>query len=227
MNFSDIQARLNLGVLRADLQPFYGEYINEALQEIQDRRSWTFMKAQACLTIPAGSGYEAVVLVSGFKELRRTPAIFWIDPVSLIRIPADVVFEAQQISRQWIWSGAATIGNVPPPSFLPTSIFVNTIPGGARIGTIYPLDQPAAIYVLYYQYLPPLVNPTDTSPFIDSYPQMVLAKARAIALSEINDAESQKSEMLFESRYIAAMRKDAHAEVAGHVLHMGQGSRNS
>ncbi len=227
MTFSDIQARLNIGVLRADLQPFYGEYINEALREIQNRRSWTVMKTQATLTIPGGSGYESVVLVSGFKELRRTPAIFWIDPISGIRVPADVVFEAQQISRQWVWSGAATVGNVPPPSFLPTSIFVNTIPGGARIGTVYALDQPFSIFVLYFQYLPDLVNPTDTSPFIDAYPQMVLAKARAIALSEINDEESQKSEVIFENKYIAAMRQDAHSEVAGHVLHMGQGSRNS
>jgi hypothetical protein len=227
MNFSDIQARLNIGVLRADLQPFYGEFVNEALMEIQNRRSWTFMKTQQTITIPGGSGFESVVLVSGYKELRRAPSVFWLstDQCSIgstgvpspVLVPADVVFEAQEIAREWLWLGV-------PPIVWPTRIFVNKTPQGGRIGTTFPLLEPEQVVVLYYQYLPPLVNPTDTSPFIDTYPQMVLTKARAIALSEINDAESQKSETLFELRLRDAIRQDAFSEVAGHNLHMGQGA---
>lgn len=181
------------------------------------------MKAQATLTIPGGSGFESVVLVSGFKELRRAPAIFWIDPISGALAPADVVFEAQQISQQWLWTG--NVAGTPPPVILSNTIFVNNSPSGAIIGTVYALSQPVQIVVLYYQYLTPLVNPTDTSPFITNYPNMVISKARAIALAQINDPQWEKAEQEYEKKLGEAIRADAHAEVAGHNLHMGQGAR--
>ena len=75
MNFGQMQGRLSTAVLRADLEPSYGDFINEALVEIQNRRSWTCMKVTEPVALGPGPGFETVVLETNFKELRREPSI--------------------------------------------------------------------------------------------------------------------------------------------------------
>lgn len=215
MNFSDLQERLGLGVLRSDLAPSYGEFINEALLEIQNRRSWTFMKVTELVALGPGDGYETATLVANFKELRREPAINFIADDGG-KIPATVVFQEEEIFRTWAWSGMPMI--IWPPRV--------TLMRGAtstKVGVVAPLIETFNLEVNMFAYLPALVNPTDTSPFITAYPMMVLAKSKAIAFSTINDPAADLFEAEFERKFRAAAYQDAYSEVAGRSLNMGKG----
>src|SRR5208282_1068342 len=186
MDFSDMQARLGAAVLRSDLEPFYGEYINEAIVEIENMRSWTFMKVTEQVVLGPGDGFEKVALQSNFKELRRDPAINFIADDGGF-IPAVTVFEEEEIFRFWAYGGAPMFV-WPPRVFLlrgpatPTQMATGqTIQ--ASIGILNPLIEQFNISVNMYAYLPILVNPTDLSPFIIAYPNMVLEKSKEIAFS--------------------------------------------
>jgi hypothetical protein len=91
---------------------------------------------------------------------------------------------------------------------------------GAKIGVVEPLIETFNVSVNMFAYLPALINPTDTSPLIDAYPKMVLAKAKAITFSEIADPVSDQFEKEFEMKFRQAAYQDAYSEVAGRALHM-------
>ena len=212
MNFSDMQARLGIGVLRTDLAPSYGEFINEALMEIQNRRSWTCMKVLELVTLGPSEEYGIVALQSNFKELQPEPAINYVtDDGGLI--PAKVVFLEQEIHRVWAWSGA-------PMFTWPPRVFLIRQATETDIGIVEPLIEAINLSVGMFAYLPPLVNPTDLSPFITAYPMMVLAKAKSIAFSAINDPISNQFEIEFEAKFRTAAYQDAYSEVAGRRLRM-------
>jgi hypothetical protein len=223
VNFSDIQARLGRAILRSDLAPDYGNFVNEALIEIENRRSWACMKVTEPVVLGPGAGYELVALESNFKELRRAPAINFVADDGG-RIPATTIFEEEEIFRVWAWGGAPMFV-WPPRVFLvrgaPTP--AQSAAGasvGAKIGIVEPLIEAFNLEVNMYAYLPALVNPTDTSPLLTAYPNMILEKAKAIAFSNINDDESQKAEGKFEAKYRQASYQDAYSEVVGRKLRM-------
>jgi len=225
MNFGALQARLNRGVLRADLAPYYGDYINQALIEIQNRRSWTCMKVTEQVTLGPGGGYgyELTALQNNFKELRRAPAINFIaDDGGMI--PAKVVFEEEEIFRVWAWSGCPMFV-WPPRVFLvrgaptPTQMAAGASVG-ASVGIVEPLIETFNLSVNMFAYLPALSSYTDTSPLLTAYPSMVLAKAKAITFSEINDPQSDRNEAEFERHFHSAAAQDAYSEVAGRKLRM-------
>lgn len=54
LDFSYVKARVLQGILRDDLTAQYGDFVNEALREIQNRRSWTWMKNTVFLTVNPG-----------------------------------------------------------------------------------------------------------------------------------------------------------------------------
>jgi hypothetical protein len=223
MNFSDMQARLNTAILRSDLQPQYGEFINEALVEIQNLRPWTFMKVTEQVALSPGDGFELSPLVSNFKELRRDPAINYIaDDGGLI--PATTVFAEQEIWRVWAWGGA-------PVFIWPPRVFLIRGPATpeqlatgqtiqASVGIIEPLIETFNLAVNIFAYLPQLVNGTDLSPFITAYPNMVLEKAKEIAFSAINDPQANFAAAEFERKYLKAAYQDEYSEVAGRKLRM-------
>lgn len=223
MNFAQLQARLGGSVLRADLEPSYGDFINEALVEIQNRKSWTCMKVTEPVTIPVGTGFQTVALENNFKELRREPSInFVADNGGLI--PATVVFAEEEIWRNWAFGGTPMFV-WPPRIFLirgaPTP---DQIAAGfstsASVGILEPMIEPVNLLVNMFAYLPPLVNDTDVSPLALAYPNMVLDKAKAIAFNGINDDEANKAEGQFESKYKTASYQDSYSEVAGRRLRM-------
>lgn len=223
MDFSDLQNRLSTAILRADLEPSYGDFINEALMEIQNRRSWTCMKVTEAVTLGPGSGFETVALENNFKELRRQPSInFVADNGGLI--PATVVFAEEEVWRVWAWGGAPMF-IWPPRVFLirgpasPTQIEAG-FATSAKIGILEPLIETFNLQVNMFAYLPLLVNPTDVSPLALAYPNMVLEKAKSIAFSGINDDEMNKAEAKFEKKFREASYQDGFSENAGRVLRM-------
>ena len=279
MDFSDIQAKVKQGVLRDDLDDFYGDYVNEALREIQNRRSFVAMKQVVYLSVspgvlgtggnvvpvgavwasgvgtlsfvitgfdigakyyynpgnsssvsadginpisvlngffvatkvsytllaPASAALQAVtaavitaaidqvaVLPSNCKELQKRHAVHYVcDDGGLM--PVELVEEWQQIHRNWAYGGC------PPVTWPPRAFYERRSDTESVIGILEPLIQKFNFRVQYFGYLPDLVNDTDTSPIIDAYPRMVIAKAKAIAFSDINDPSEAQFEGEFEA----------------------------
>lgn len=223
MNFSQLQARLSRAVLRTDLQPDYGNFINEALVEIQNKRSWTCMKITEDVTIAPGTGFQTVALENNFKELRPKTSINFIADDGQ-RIPATVVFAEQEVWRNWAFGGT-------PPFIWPPRIFlIRGAPSpaqldagfsvGTSVGILEAMIEEINLEVLMFAYLPLLVADGDISPLALAYPNMVLTKAKSIAFDGINDTEYEKAEALFEKKYREAAYQDAYSEVAGRSLHM-------
>ena len=230
MNFAGIIARVDRGIRRTDLAEDYPNYVNEALREIQNRRSWTFMKGKELFVIPAlGAGQvvtqgmvnqanpqEATIgpIVNGsvvpalFKELQKTRPVHYVTDDGQL-LPADVVTEPQQVYRIWAFGGT-------PMMTWPPRVYYERRQTGAVLGVLEPLSQPFTLQVAFYGFLAPLVNDTDTSPFIDNWPEMVLAKAKSQAFADINDAEGVSAmEGLFEAKLRIAMAADAYSETRG------------
>lgn len=212
MTFSQLKERLARNVQRSDLEDSYGDFINEALREIQNRRSFSLMKKSVELVIPAGSGRETVSLPEDFKELQKQPAVSYKTDEGDF-IPAEVVFEEQQEYRVWAFGGT------PIPTWPPRLYFEKNA-DGAVLGLIEPLTQDFTVRVKYYGYLPELTEDEDTSPLESAYPQMVLNKAKAIAFAEVNDDIAAGFESFFEKKLAEAVRQDAYSEVNGRVLRM-------
>lgn len=211
-------------MLRADLASDYPNFINEALVEIQNRRSWTCMKVTEPVTIQPGSGFQTAVLQNNFKELRhRGSAVnFVADDGGFI--PATIVFAEEEIWRVWAFGGAPVfvwppriflIRGAPSPDQLAAGFSTS-----ARLGILEPMIEAINLQVNMFAYLPLLVNPTDVSPLALAYPNMVLDKAKAIAFDGINDDEFNKAEAKFEKKFREAAYQDAFSENAGRVLRM-------
>lgn len=224
LDFVTARTRLGVSVQRDDLASSYGDFINEALKEIQDRRSWTCMKKTTQVTINPGEnpvagdlgtdseGSQTATLPADFKELQKQPAVHYVADDGGF-IPADVVTEAEQIHRIWAFGGT-------PVSTWPPRVFYERNGTDAVLGVIEPITQALNFRVKYFSYLPDLAADGDTSPFLTLYPKMVLAKAKAIAFTEINDPAAIAAEEEFEKKLGEAIRQDAYSEVAGRVLHM-------
>lgn len=221
ISFAALKTRLNGSVLRADLAASLGDFINEALREIQNRRSWTCMKKNVNVSIAPGAitdegpdleGSQTVALPADFKELQKRPAVHYIADDGGF-IPADLVTEEEQIHRIWAFGGT-------PMQTWPPRVFLNLNGNDNVLGIIEPLSQALNFRVKYYAFLPDLSADADTSPLANSWPKMVLAKAKAIAFSEINDDIWEKAESEFEKKLTEAIRQEAHAEVQGRETRM-------
>lgn len=212
MTFAEFKIRLGKGILRDDLADSLGDFTNEALREVQNRRSWTFQKASASLDLGPGAGNETAELPADFKELQKHPSVFYVT-IEGSRIPAEVVFESQQIRRVAVFGGT-------PASTWPPRLYFERRASTAVIGVIEPLSEALTFQANYYAYLPDLSADDDTSLFITSYPKLVLAKAKSIAFSEINDPTAAFFEAEFEKKLTEAIRQDSYSEVAGRTLRM-------
>lgn len=225
LTFASAKIRIGTGILRDDLVQYYGDYINEAIQEIENRRDWLCMKATVNpVTIPGSLTESSVALPANFKSLQKRTPVYLVNSDGSF-IPAHVWSEAQQIHRQTEYSpriyGYTSAGiNVGGCDSWPPKVFVNIGPNGAVLGTVQPLQQDLNFRVDYYGYLPDLVGDNDTSPFLTKYPKMTLAKAKAIAFTEINDTIAEAFESEFEKKLSEAVRAEAHAEVAGRETRM-------
>jgi hypothetical protein len=212
MTFAQFKDRVARGVMRDDLIPLYGDFVNEALREVQNRAPWSFSRRTVNLSVPAGSGRETVALPADFKELQKLPAVHYVTDEGDL-IPADVVTEEQQLFRIWAFGGT-------PITTWPPRVFLDRRAEGAVLGVVEPMTQPFTFRVKYIAYAPVLSVDSDTSPLIDAYPAMMLAKAKAIAFSQINDPQEAACEVAYEKAYSEARRQDAYSEVSGRVTRM-------
>lgn len=224
MNFplSKLKSRVNLGVLRTDVAAAssgYADFINTALREYQDKRSWSFMKQSADLTILQGN--RTVALPVGFKELQPTGSNG--SPISFVLndpnnpgsvFPVDVQFEAQEIRRLWLFGGQVMIW------FGGMRIFLRKNNAGAVLGVMTPAPENLTFRVEYFGYLPDLLLETDESPLANAFPEMVIAKAKSLALASINDGAATGMETMADVKYKEASLSESRSDLVGRNLRM-------
>lgn len=217
-----LKSRVGIGVQRTDVAAIsngYRDFINEAIIELENLRSWDCMRAEDDITILQGTLTAA--LPTGFKELQPintngSPLSFVLnDPNNPGAVfPIDVSFQAQEIRRMWLFGGeiAVWFGNM--------RIFLRKNASGAVIGLQTPAPEDMVFRVDYFKYLPELVNETDQNALANAYPEMVIAKAKSLALASVNDAAAQGLETYSERKYKEACFAEARADLLGRNLHM-------
>lgn len=216
MTFQDLQTNVSTGVRRTDIGS-YGDFVNQALREIQNRRSWSFMRTRATVTLLAGQ--TSVALPADYKELQNVrPAITLAiqDPAvpgGAVAKPVNVITESQQVRSAW---------NFDLTLFPLMSVFITqesdpATPGTLvnTLGIVIPGTQDLVFTVRYYRFLPDLVNPTDTNQFTIQYPEMVELKAKAKAFNRINDPAADGHEQRFGEQFLTAVREDAYKDTTG------------
>lgn len=219
---SKLKARVNLGVLRSDVAAAsngYADFINQGIKELENLRSFECMATQANVTIPEGQ--KQIALPDDFKELdaRNTnggPVAFVLDdPANPGAVfPVEAYFEAEELRRFFKFGGQLAI------AFGEMRVFLKRDKTGTYLGMVSPAIQALTFRVDYYQYLPDMVEDDDTCPLAEEYPEMVIAKAKALALASINDAAATGAEEMASVKFKEASFKEARAQIAGRDLRM-------
>jgi hypothetical protein len=215
MTFAELQAAVKQGVLRNDLS--YDTLVNAALREIQNRRSWSFMRTRAMVTLPAGQ--TSVALPADYKELQNVrPAVTLAiqDPAvpgGAVAKPVNVVTESQQVRSAWNFD----LTLFPLMTVFITQESSQTTPGTLinTLGIVIPGTQDLVFNVRYYRFLPDLVADGDSNQFTIQYPEMVELKAKTKAFNRINDPAAGQTEQLFGEQFLVAVRQDAYKDTTG------------
>jgi hypothetical protein len=208
MNFTVLQAKVSKGVQRSDLATDIPDYINEAIREIEKRRSFTAMKAEATLTMSVGT--SSATLPADFKELQNPREAVFIQGTDGSLLPVEVVSREQELQK------FATLG-----SGYYARVYLDTLGTVKTIKIAGAADGVFTFVVRYYKFLPDLATGTDTNFFTNEYPRLIITKAKSLALSEVNDPIVGELEMLFEKMYREAVADDAKRDVSGLSLRMG------
>lgn len=219
---SKLKQRVNLGVLRSDIAAAssgYADFINTGIKELCDLKSWDCMSTQTTVTIPTGQ--KSIALPAAMKELdaRNTnggPVAFVLDdpenPGAVY--PVSAYFEAEELRRFFKFGGQLAI------SFGEMRVFLKKDHTGYSLGMAAPALEDLTFRVDYYGYLPDLVEDTDVSPLANEYPEMVIAKAKSLALASINDAAAGGADEFAMNKFQQASFKEAHSKLQGRDLRM-------
>lgn len=219
---SKLKARVKLGVQRSDVEAAssgYADFVNQAVKELCDKRSWDCMKTQDDFTILQNT--KTIALPETFKELQPRNANG--SPISYVLndpsnpgavFPVEGSFEAQEIRRLWQFGGLVSFW------FGHMRAYLKVDSSGAVLGIATPAPEALTFRVDYYGYLPDLEAEGDTSPLAEAYPEMVIAKAKELALASINDAAALGNAQYCEGKFREASAKESHAALAGLNLRM-------
>lgn len=219
--------RLETGFDRDDLSDRYRDYINTALHEIYNQRSFQDMRHRVNIVLP--SGQIRVRLPADYKELatERSP-ISVIDQYNNTQ-PCDVL-EQHQLERfnaRFTGYPYPSYGNVFPASLglrtrLPVFIDEDDQTKFLSISTNpqWTAGEDLNFQVTYYRYLPPLLEGTDTNGIVRKYFEMVVDKSKSIAFSDINDPIAEQFDKAFEKKMEYASKQDAYSRLAGRRLQM-------
>ena len=220
MTFSKLQDRLYKNIQRDDFLVAnspdlnYGTFINDGLQEIQKRRSWSYMKKSVDLTI--ASGQNEIALPDDFKELQNVHSpvnVVLTDPnvTGDVLKPVEVVYEEDELRRVWAFGGLVWT----------VRTFLERFGNSAKLRIVVPAAEDIKFRVKYFGYLPALSDDSDESVLEVTYPRMVLAKSKAVAFFEINDGEAESaSNTEFEKQFAAAAIQDSRSDVSGRETRM-------
>jgi hypothetical protein len=215
MTLEDLNEKMKIAVARPDLTADgvddYSAYLNAAQKEICRMHSFVWMKESEEVTILAGT--SSIALPADFKELHpsKTP-VHLVDAASVPTsyIPIDMVTREKLLRLQRSYVSQAS-----PLLFLDWS----SRPPHLSMGSLS-ADENLVFDVLYYAFLDDLSEDEDDNALTTDHPQMLLAKAKALAFADINDALSVDMENLFDMKFKTARQTDIRAQLSGTALHM-------
>lgn len=211
MNYALLISRVARGIQRDDLVAEYPAFINEALRDLQIRRSWVCMKDDADVTITAGT--SSIELPANFKELqnpRESVHLHFQDTQGPRLLPIEVTTRADQLQRVFrlgrdLWM----------------RVFLDLVADQKFIRVAENATEELPFNIRYYGFLPDLTTGTDHNSLTDLYPEMVIARAKAIGLASVNDPLAASMEELTEKRFLEAKTDDGRREISGVTVRMG------
>ena len=216
MTLAQLNTRMRLGVQRTDLTADgvddYSVFLNQAQREICRLHSFVWMKTTATVIILAGASSAA--LPATFKELTRAKS-----PVHLVgadattlQTPVDV-WPLEKVKRR----NRAQLDRIPAAVAVDRSVNPPELTTGAGTSDS---DSDLTFSVQHYAFPADLVADADYNRLTTEMPEMLLAKAKAIAFAAVNDAAAVDFEQMFQFKFRETRQADTLLEVAGVDLRM-------
>ncbi len=219
MNFEQLQARLYKTIQRDDFLAAndattnYGAFINEAIREVENRKSWSTMKGSVDLVMTSGT--KTVDLPDNFKELQnlRPPVhIILNDPnTGAVLKPVNVSWENVEVRRLWMMGGMAW----------DVQTWIERTAAPCTLNIASQAGEDLTFRVKYYGYSAPLVADDDESVLEALYPRVIMMKAKEIAFEAVNDFDAQgAAHAAFEELFLRASAQDNRSDVSGREARM-------
>ncbi len=219
MTFAQSQARLYKTIQRDDFLVAndpdinYGTFINEAIRECENRKSWSTMKASVDVVI--NSGDRSTELPENFKELQnlRPPVhVVLNDPnTGDVLKPVNVSWENVELRRLWMMGGMAW----------DVQTWIERTSGVCTLNIASQAGEVLTFRVKYYGYSPALVEDADESALEVLYPRVIMTKAKEIAFEAVNDFDAQAAaHAAFEELFLRASTQDNRSDVSGREARM-------
>lgn len=234
MTVPQIIQRLTIGVMRDDLVPLFPDFVNEALIEIQRRRSWQIMRTRAQFTVKTGTSSVSLAVddnsnTTNFKELTgdQSPVHLLNANLDSLQVPCEVWTREKILRRQArlisnsllysVYSHPETARRVQIP------VWIDMLNEQPVLNILFNAQDNMPFIVSYYGYLAAPTNDganTNHNYFTDFYSEMVVAKAKSLAFAAINDPAMADFEGVFEKKFKEAAANDAYHSIAGLFLRM-------
>jgi hypothetical protein len=228
MNLGQIIKRVSIGVQRDDLNDSYKDFVQEAIYEIEKLRDWSW--SHTCPVINWPAGQDRIRMPQDFKAFGEIPAAFVIDTAYNpntkwpVRLEHRSKFYNTGLIAGPYWGSSANNGAVigtgvcTPRSEFP--MWYDYLDGQGTLGMVGAPLKSMQFEVSYYRYQSVLEDDNASNPFTENEPLLVIARAKAIAFSCINDplgaAFLQETDFLFQK----AQARDERIRLAGVRLRM-------
>jgi hypothetical protein len=227
MTLCDIINRVRLGVQRDDLGDQYRNFVNEAIAELEKLRDWSWSHTLTVINWPQGAATQHMPL--DFKAFGEIPAAFVIDPAYNppnkwpVRLEHRSKFYNTGLLAGPYWSSSPNTGVNGWGAYTPRANFpmwYDFIDGLGTLGLVGPPNLPISFEVSYYRKQPTLLDNSASNPFTVNEPLLVIAKAKAIAFSAINDPLAATFLQETDYLYKLARERDERIRLAGVRLRM-------
>lgn len=222
--------KMDVGVQRNDLRAEYKDFINQAIHNAQERRSWGCMTHKDTKTLQSGRTF--VIMPGDFKELQRGQA-----PIGILNnqttsfgplyLPCRIMSkrELERLNTYGVYNGVFFYGlfsqALNPYQFVNLPIYIDWQDGFPAINILGKASTDITFIINYFKWIPSLEKEEDTNWFTMTAPEMIYNKAMALAFEMIKDYEAaQFHEQLYDKYLLIASRSDDYAQVAGTVYRM-------
>jgi hypothetical protein len=215
MNLQQLEEQVHTSVQRDDLQGQYQVYINQALDDVQERWNWINMTQAELVTMKVGE--SSVRLPCDFKELQsRNKSPIMVQntetATTVSFFPVDIRTESEIRRINSKNTGFSTVPTLPVWLDMEDDSWFIFIDAKAA--------EPLHFRVKYYRYLPHLQAPTDENGLTRRYARMIYSRARQLAFEGINDPQSGTHELIYESEFNGNSGHDAGRRYHGRNLRM-------
>lgn len=221
--FATLQQMLTESVNRSDKEHLYDEWINRAIRTIQQDNTFNRLRTKREVTVPIGG--SSVSLPDDFNQFTRER-----DPVRVkgggnnaIDYPCRLMTEEEVINFK-----SAALYPVSPISVLGSNIglpvFLTYDEDEHQVLNLFSGAADAITFVVsFFRYTRELVQPEDTNFLLQDYPELVIAKVKSIAFTDVNDSLGGDFESLYRRLLPSAMIDDDRKWRAGRPRKMGGG----